>query len=381
MLTSEQIEQLATFDGQGSPVLSVYLDLDPASRVRQSYRALFEDLVKAARARVEATAQAAFTGEVERVTSWLESQPPRGKGLAVFSCTPRGLWRPEDLAVRVMSHLVFEPHPDVAPLLRILDEYERYSVALVDKEKAQLFSVFAGEIEQTDALKDDVPGKHDQGGVSQRKYQAHHEVHVLWHLKRVAQRLADLHRRRRFDRIILAGPEEATSGLRRLLPRTLAHRVIAVIPGQMFATDQEILDKTLEVERRVERETEERLLREVVDNAGPAGRSVLGVRPTLAAIGAGLVEVLVVSQGAQGDGSECPNCERLDAGTEKTCAICGAAMRPVHDVFHRAMQRTQLQAGRVEVMVGDAEKRLTELGGGLGALLHYPSPVPQAVTR
>jgi len=381
MLTSEQIEQLAAFDGKGSPVLSVYLGLDPAGQARRSYRITFEDLVKATRAHVEEAAQSPFLSEVERVKRWLETQPMRGRGLAVFSCTPRGLWRTEFLAVPVVSHLVFEPNPDVAPLLRILDEYERYVVALVDKEKARLLSVFAGEIEETDALKDDVPGKHDQGGVSQRKYQAHHEVHVQWHLKRVAQRLADLHRRRRFDRIILAGPEEATSGLGRLLPRALAHRVIAVMPGEMFASDREVLDKTLEVERRVERESEERLLHEVVDNAGPAGRATVGVRPTLAALWAGLVQTLVVAQGAQGAGSECPNCERLDPGTETTCPTCGAAMRPEHDLFHRAMQRTLEQAGRVEVMVGDAEKRLLELGGGLGALLRHPSPVPQAVTR
>jgi hypothetical protein len=37
--------------------------------------------------------------------------------------------------------------PDLAPLLRLLDEHERYAVALVDKEKARLFSVFLGEIE------------------------------------------------------------------------------------------------------------------------------------------------------------------------------------------------------------------------------------------
>jgi hypothetical protein len=33
----------------------------------------------------------------------------------------------------------------------------------------------------------------------------------------------------------------------------------------------------------------------------------------------------------------------------------------------------------VEIVHGAAEKRLIEVGGGLGALLRYPSPVPQAV--
>ena len=71
-----------------------------------------------------------------------------------------------------------------------LDEYERYAVALVDKEKARFFSVFLGEIDETDDFKDFVPAKHDQGGVSQANFQRHHEAHVFRHLKRVERAVA-----------------------------------------------------------------------------------------------------------------------------------------------------------------------------------------------
>ena len=54
-------------------------------------------------------------------------------------------------------------------------------------------------------------------------------------------------------------------------------------------------------------------------------------------------------------------------------------MRPVHDLRHRAMGRTVEQPGSVEVLHGAAARRQAELGGGLGALLRYPSPVPQSV--
>ena len=287
MLSEEQIDQLAAFDGRGARVLSVYLDLDPATQVRRAYKIALEDLVKTARARLDAAAREAFETEAARVRTWLDSEKPRGKGLAIFSCAPRNLWRADFLAVRVMNHLAFEPTPDVAPLLRVIDEYERYAVAVVDKEKARLFTVFAGEIEESAHFRDWVIGKHDQGGWSQARYQRHHEAHVYWHLERVAQRLAALQRRRRFDRLILAGPEEAITELRRLLPRALERRVVAVIPASLAATDREILDTTLDIERRAERETEERLLGQLLDLAGPAGRAVLGVRPTLAARNAG----------------------------------------------------------------------------------------------
>lgn len=172
---------------------------------------------------------------------------------------------------------------------------------------------------------------------------------------------------------------EATTLLRGLLPRPLAGRVAAVVPAEVSANDRDVLEKILEVERRVEHEIEERFLSELLDLAGPAGRATLGVTPTLAALGADMVQTLVVAHGVQAEGSECPNCARLDRGRVKSCPSCGHAMRPVHDVFHRAMGRAVDQSGRVEVMHGVAAKQLIERGGGLGALLRYPSTVPVTV--
>jgi peptide subunit release factor 1 (eRF1) len=241
----------------------------------------------------------------------------------------------------------------------------------VDKERARLFTVFLGEIEETDALADLVPGKHDQGGLSQTHYQRHHEVHVHWHLKGVAQRLAQLFRLHRFDRLILAGPEEATSGLRRLLPRVLAQRLVAVVPGKLAASDAQILEQTLEIERGAERQVEERLLAELIDQAGPAGPATLGIRPTLDALWADTVQTLVIAHRDAVAGSECPNCERLDAGRVDACPACGTAMRPVHDLLHRAMQHARAQAASVEVVHGAAARRLLDAGAGLGAFLRY----------
>lgn len=380
MLTHEQIEQLEAFDGRGAEVLSVYLDLDPADQVRRAYRLAFEDLVKEARERLEGPRRDDLVNEAATVQGWLLSQEPRGKGLALFSCARRGLRQAHFLGVRVEDHLTFEPKPDVAPLLELVDEHERYAMALVDNEAARLFAVFLGEIEESGAFRDFVPGKHDQGGLSQARYQRHHEAHVHWHLKRVAQRLAELLRRRRFDRLILAGPEEAASELRRLLPRALAHRLAAVIPAELFAKEGEILEATLEVERRVEREVEERLLGELFDAAGPGGRATSGPESTLEALRLGRVQTLVVADGVHLGGSECPDCGRLRPRSVATCSACGASMRPVHDLFHLAMDRALEQAGSVEIVHGAAAQRLREAGGGLGALLRYRSPVACAGT-
>jgi peptide chain release factor subunit 1 len=376
MIAPEQIAVLEALDAHAARVLSVYLGLDPARQVRRTYRVAFEDLARDSGTRLEEKERVELAQEAARVGEWLAEEKPRGLGVAVFSCAPRGLWQAHFLPVPVEDHLVFEPRPDLAPLLRILDDYERYAIALVDKRKARLFTVFLGAIEEIDAFADDVPGKHDQGGPAQARFQRHHEAHMYWHLKRVALRLADLLRRRRFDRLILAGPEEATSELPRLLPRALAHRMVAVVPAEVSASDGEILEKTLEIERRVEREHEERLVGELLEAAGPGGRAILGLRPTLEALWLGRVQTLAVAHDLHLEGGECPDCGRLTPESLAACAGCGAAMRPTHDVVHRAMNHAHEQAGSVEVVHGDAARRLWETGGGLGARLRYPAAAP-----
>ncbi len=360
MIRQSDIEALERLDSRGALVLSAYLDLDPERHARRTYRIAFEDLTRELREKLAKPGRAALEREAERVTQWLETQKPQGKGLALFASAPRQLWQAHWLAVRVPDHAAFEPLPDLAPLLDALDEYERYAVALADREHARLFTVFMGEIEEGDELEDSLVRRDD--------------AHVL-HLQRVARRLAELSRRRHFDRLILAGPEEAAHELRRRLPRALASRLVAVTPLAMDASAKEILEKTLAVERLAERDFEQRLLDELIEQSGPAGRAIHGISPTLAALWAREVHTLVAAERTHVEGSECPSCGRLEKGAVERCPACGEKMEPMHDLFHRALTEALRQSAKVDVVHGEAARRLIEVGQGLGALLRFRVPV------
>jgi peptide subunit release factor 1 (eRF1) len=374
MFTPEEIRRLEEFDAGTARVLSVYLDLGAHDEAGRSYLIALADLLKDIRPQFDIDTRIALDHEADRVAVWLDENRKGGNGLVVFSCEPRVLWKAQFLQVPVQDHMVFERRPDVAPLLDVLDEFERYAVALVDKSRARLFTVFAGEIEPVEVLEDFVPPHHKQGGPSQANMQRHHEAHVFRHLKRVAERLTALQRQRSFDRLVIAGPEEAASELRRVLPRALAARVAAVIGADPHATPQEILEKTLQVERQAERDVEQQLLDEMFEIAGAGGRATVGVARTLDALWLGDVQTLVVSYGAHEPGCECTNCGRLEAGALDKCPMCGSPMQPVHDVFHRAMARSIEQSGAVETLHGEPAERLRE-AGGLGAILRYRLPV------
>lgn len=374
VVTRADVERLVRFDGRGGRILSAYLDLDPERQVTRSYRIVLEDLVKAAREPLDKDQVRDLDAEAARVQEWLEEERPDARGLAVFSSSAAGLWMTFGLSASVPDRVSFDVHPLITPLLGVMEKLERYVVALVDKESARLLEVFEGRVEAVQAVTDDVPGKHDQGGLAQPRLQRHHEDHVLRHVKRVVQRLSEHLRDRPFDRLILAGPEEATTEVREHLPHELARRLIATVPAEMFASDSEILKMTLEIEQRARRESDEELATAVIDAARSNGDGACGMSATLEAVWLRQILRLVVADGLGATGSECPVDGRLYPDPPGSCPMCGAETLPVADIVDRAAQLTLELDGDVEIVDERAAQRLRDACDGIGAVLRFRLP-------
>ncbi|HWE63482.1 MAG TPA: host attachment protein [Chloroflexota bacterium] len=370
MVTEEDLKALARFNGNPHPVLSLYLSLDPLRQERRTSRLVFKDLVKMVQAGLDEDAQRALKHEVERVEGYLQTAPPQARGVAIFSCSPRDFWQAYPLPVHVAPDLHFEVMPYTRPLLEVLDEYERYAVALVDKKQARLFTVYLGEIEEDNQLANFVPSKPDEGHLSEADYQHHHQAHIYRHLKNVVWMLATLQRTHPFDRLVLAGPKEVTGELRQLLTKPLRAKMIGTIPSDIFVSKEQILQKTLEIERQLEREAEERLVKEVLGQEDGV-LATCGVDATLQAIWMAEVQTLAVADELRLAGAECPNCGCLVADQLQSCPACGATLTPLDDLVQRAGERTIEDDGRVEIVHGSAATRLNESGGGMGALLRF----------
>jgi peptide subunit release factor 1 (eRF1) len=286
----------------------------------------------------------------------------------------RDLWQPAFFKVPARDHLAFEPKPDLAPLVDLMDEYERYVVAVVDKKRAQVYRVFMGEIETERQAKDFVPAKHDQGGVSQANYQRHHEAHVYRHLKPLVEQLSQMLRDVPFDRLVLAGPEEVREELADLLPKDLARRVVAKLPD-MPANEAEVVRLTLEVEEQVERREENARLDHMLELAASGGLATAAVPETLLALWQRAVHTLVISGDTHAAGVECSNCGRLQGDSTPRCPACSAEMSPIHDIFERAIEQAVDQDSAAEILHGKPARRLQEETGGMGALLRFHLPV------
>ncbi len=372
------LQELREFQPLGSGVLSVYLLTDPSTAPGRNVDAQFKDLLRELSSQLKNSPNALeqLSREAEVVGKLLASLRNPSRGLAVFSCSPHNLLQSVAIPVRAIPNAYWGDRPYLLPLLRALDEFERTIVVLLDKERARMFRVWLDQIEEVLSFEDPVPGKHEQGGWAQARYQRHHETHVLWHVRRAVDLLGQLAEIERVDRILLGGTPEPMAEFRRLLPRPLRERVATEVRVPVYARASEVLATVIEVQEATERAEEERLLDQTEEWIG-TGQAVTGPANVLQAVLEQQVFLLVFGQRVQFDGSHCERCGLLAlAPNLDLCPACGGQMHYIADLVERMAQRVLDQGGRVEEVRGPAAERLQQLGG-IAALLRYPAPSAQ----
>jgi hypothetical protein len=132
------------------PVLSVYLNVDPSheTNLNQGYLARYKTALRQAEERLalDGDGLERFRSVSKAVEQQLSDYEPDAKALILFR-TPKGRgWR-RGMGMPVRECVDWAEQPVLEPLVELLDEQERYAVALVDRAHARVFVAHLGEIE------------------------------------------------------------------------------------------------------------------------------------------------------------------------------------------------------------------------------------------
>ena len=200
------------------------------------------------------------------------------------------------------------------------------------------------------------------------RYARHHRDALREHARDTVHVLMDLLRRRTFDRLLLAGPPEPVSVLRDELPRPLRARLAGQLSLAATAGDADVLQAAIAAAEAIERETETRMVDELLA-ASTSPRAVLGFAATTAALSEGRVRHLFIADSFAVIGGECKTCGRLVAGF-RDCPVCNAPTSQLGDLREYAVQRAVEQGARIETVSGDAAALLS-VYDGLGAWTRY----------
>ncbi len=373
MLDRKELKELASTRDKDMSFVSLYLNVDPFANPKGEYIIQFKNMLKDTSDGLDKVIYKEVRNDLEKIDAYvLGNKRMFKKGLVLLSSLRNSFWKEYHLSAPVRSELVVDKCPYMTPLLNIIDRYQRYVIALVDKESARIFVVHLGEIvEYGEVHTADIPGRHKKGGwfaLSQNHYERHIKFHVGLHLNDVVKKLDSFMTGEGISGLLMGGSDEAVAMTRNMLSAPVAARIIGSFQAEMLAPDDEILAKAESVISECEKKKKEDTVDRLVSQALKNDHAALGVENVLNALHEGRVMKLVFLRDYNPAGYACRKCRALGIQDLKQCPYCRGEMEKTNCLTDLAAQRAVEQGATVEVV--SVSKTLAD-SGGIGAFLRF----------
>jgi peptide subunit release factor 1 (eRF1) len=371
----DELRRLAELRLDKPVVLSLYLNLDPSEFATPPARATAvrslldeaERRVRERRTELEHDDQMALERSLGRARSFFEGELPTAgtHGVAAFACEQLDLFETIKLPRAVSNRVAVACSPLVGPLAR-LERRERWCVALVSRRDARIFRGSPDGLREVEQIHDEVFGQHDQGGLSQARYQRGIEKEKDDHLKHTADVLLRHFKRQPFQRLVVGGPREVTADFESKLHGYLAERLAGRVSVDVENSSPE---KVLAAVQPCFDELEERREREALERVEQGVRAVAGLDDTLRVLNERRVEILLLDQGFSTPGTLCPQCGWLGADGVETCPVTGTPLVRCDELADVAIELAIQQAA--ELLPLRHRQDALEERGGIGALTRF----------
>jgi peptide chain release factor subunit 1 len=373
----ERLRELAGFRVAKGCAITLYLNLDPsttatAGETGTRINSLLDEAEKseaANRRDLTHEERLGIKADFDRIRAFFENDFSRdgARGFALFTAGMDNFWQTLALLEPVPDGSKVGPDFHLAPLVPLVGRGDGAIVAVVGREQGGLFRLASGRLEEIAKRFDEQPGRHDQGGWSQARYQRHIEKLVQDHLRDVAAELERHVRGTPSAKVVVVASEETRAEFSDLLSKEVRSAVVGWTHAEAHATPAELLDIVEPLLEEHRAQAERRTLERWREEAGRNGRASSGWAETLEAASDGRVELLLFHDGASRAAWQCPHCARA-ALDEGSCPLDGTRMEPRDDGLDLAVHQTLVHGGTVAAI---RQQRDLEPVEGIAALLRY----------
>ena len=300
-----------------------------------------------------------FEETIEEIKDYIKKSP--GNNLAIFASKKHNFFKSVILPMEIHNSLIVDSSPYIRPLARIQDEYESFTLVLINTNYSKIFSVSLGSVDQEKNLSSNIMSRHKKGGQSQARFQRLRKgaIHAFFtEVNEALEKIAD-------KQIIIAGPGTAKIQFKDMLSKHLQEKIVDLIDIDID-DEKELLKESIrlitEKEEQKSRDAVQHLKEEILKD----GLAVYGLDETLKAAQNGQVELLIVEKDYKLKGCLCENCQILKAGPIKDCPICGGTTTEA-DVIEEIIEFAERTDAEIEFT---SDEEIANLGH-VGALLRF----------
>src|SRR6266498_1043649 len=230
------LRELAEFRAEKGCAISFYVDLDPRTAPTAGDTDARINSLLAEAERSEGANDGGLThdqrvglkADFERIGEYFDSEFDRdqAQSLAIFSAGLDNFWMARSLIEAVPDRVRVGRDFYLTPLVPLVGRGEGAIVAAVGRERGQLFRLRSGRLEEVVDQTEEQPGRHDQGGWSQARYQRHIEKLVDDHLREVADALDKRVRQLRTPRVVVVASEETRAEFEGMLSKEVRKAIV-----------------------------------------------------------------------------------------------------------------------------------------------------------
>jgi peptide subunit release factor 1 (eRF1) len=238
-----------------------------------------------------------LSADGERIRQYLATElDPAAQGVVIVACGAHDVFEPLAFALPVPTRISIGPVPVLHDVARVIDDHPTYAVLLADQKDARLTFVRYGQASRTVSLEaSGYPRHQQQGGWSQRRYQARADERIEAFARDVAEETRKALDALNVRMLIVGGNEVMLSALDDAFHETVKERIVKMMPLDIRSSESEVIDATLPIAQEAERDREAGLVTTLRDAVGAGGKGAAGGEGTLEALQAGQVQALVMT--------------------------------------------------------------------------------------
>lgn len=300
-----------------------------------------------------------FTKTLDKISDYIRKNPHFQGG--IFASSQHCFLKTVSIPIKIKDSLIVDSSPYIRPLARIVDEWESFTLLLLNSNYSKIYSINLGKIKDEKSLSSDIMNKHKKGGWSQARFQRLRKGAINAFFSEVEDALKKIADKQ----IVLAGPGQAKMQFKEGLTKDISQRIVATIDVSID-DEKELLKESMNIISELEREKSQDAITQLKEEILKDGLAAYGIEDTLKAAKNGKVELLIVEKDLKIKGFICEKCQILKVGSIKKCPNCKGNVSEV-DVIEEILEFSQRTDALIEFTEGEEISNL----GHIGALLRY----------